>query len=122
MINVRSGNMIRAIKTITIIDGAIFAVMGGIAMYSSARYGTLLIWSGVAVALVGAMPAIGSGNVQGEYNLKFDQTIPQLNYNRTDDKLREMNKSYDFGVVMAAAGAILIAVGLILNKIITGKI
>jgi drug/metabolite transporter (DMT)-like permease len=96
--------------------------MGGVAMYSSERYGTLLIWSGVAVALVGAMPAIRSGNLQGEYNLKFDQKIPQLNYDRTDGKLREMGKSYDFGVLMAAAGAILIAVGFIMNKIISGEI
>jgi len=96
--------------------------MAGVAAFTSARYGTLLVWSGVVVAVIGAMSAIGSGNVQGEYNLKFDQKLPQLNYNRTDEKLKEMDKSYDFGVLMAAAGAVSIAVGLILNKIIIGEI
>ena len=111
------------IKTTSIIDGAIFAVMAGVAAFTSARYGTLLIWSGVAVAVIGAMSAVGFSSVAGgEYNLKFDQKIPQLDYNRTDDKLREMNKSYDYGVVMAIAGAVSIITGLILNKIITGEI
>lgn len=115
--------MKRLIKTIAIIDGVIFALMAGVAVITSARYGTLLLWSGVVVAFVGGMSAAGSVNVAGgEYNLKFDQKIPQLNYHRTDDKLREMNKSYDFGVLMAIAGAIAIAAGLILNKIITGEI
>ena len=114
--------MTKTIKAIAIIDGTIFAVMSGVAMYSSARYGTLLIWSGVAVAFIGAMSSVGSGNVQGEYNLKFDQKIPQMNYYRTDDKLKEMDKSYSFGVLMAVAGAVAIAAGLILNKIITGEI
>lgn len=115
--------MTKAIKAITIIDGAIFAVMAGVAAMTTARYGTLILWSGVVVAVVGGMSAIGSGNVAGgEYNLKFDQTIAQLNYHRTDDKLREINKSYDFDVLMAIAGAVAIAAGLILNKIITGQI
>lgn len=90
---------------------------------TTARYGTLLLWSGVVVAFVGGMCAVGSVNVAGgEYNLKFDQKIPQLNYHRTDEKLREIEKSYDFGVLMAIAGAVAIAAGLILNKIITGEI
>ena len=111
------------IKAIAIIDGVIFALMAGVAIAFGARYGTLLFWSGVAIAMIGGMSAVGSSNVAGgEYNLKFDQKIPQLNYHRTDDKLREMNKSYDFGVLMAVAGAVAIAAGLILNKIITGKI
>jgi len=111
------------IKAIAVIDGVIFAVMAVVAAMTSARYGTLLLWSGVVVAVVGGMSAVGSSNVAGgEYNLKFDQKIPQLNYHRTDEKLREMNKSYDFSVLMAAAGAVSITVGLILNKIITGEI
>ncbi|GAM11657.1 hypothetical protein OR1_03973 [Geobacter sp. OR-1] len=115
--------MTKAIKAITIIDGAIFAVMAGVAAITSARYGTLLLWSGVVVAFVGGMCAVGSVNVAGgEYNLKFDQKIPQLNYNRTDEKLREMNNSYNVGVLMAVAGAVAIVAGLILNKIITGEI
>ena len=115
--------MTKAIKAITVIDGAIFAVMAGVAAMTTARYGTLILWSGVVVAVVGGMSAIGSGNVAGgEYNLKFDQKIPQLNYHRPDDKLREMNKSYDFGVLMAVAGAVAIAAGLILNKIIRDEI
>lgn len=115
--------MRKAINAITIIDGAIFAVMAGVAAMTTARYGTLLLWSGVVVAFVGGMCAVGSVNVAGgEYNLKFDQKIPQLNYHRTDEKLREIEKSYDFGVLMAIAGAVAIAAGLILNKIITGEI
>jgi|GEM_PF-4685363 len=115
--------MTKAIKAITIIDGTIFAVMAGVAAITSVRYGTLLLWSGVVFAVVGGMSAVESSNVAGgEYNLKFDQKIPQLNYHRTDDKLREMNKSYDFSVLMAVAGAVAIAAGLILNKIITGEI
>ena len=110
------------IKTIAIIDGVFFAVMAGVAAFVNARYGTLLFWSGVAVAAIGAMSSIGSVNVQGEYNLNFDQKIPQMNYHRTDNKLRDMDKSYNFGLVMAAAGAVLIVLGLILNKIITGEI
>ena len=95
--------------------------MAGVAVISSARDGTLLLWSGVVVAFVGGMCAVGSVNVAGgEYNLKFDQKIPQLNYHRTDDKLREIEKSYNFGVLMTIAGAVAIAAGLILNKIITG--
>ena len=80
-------------------------------------------WAGVAVAMIGAMSAAGSINLaEGEYDLKLDQKLPQLNYYRTDNKLKEMNKSHDFGIVMVAAGAVSIAVGLILNKIITGGI
>jgi hypothetical protein len=108
------------IKTTSIIDGAIFAVMAGVAAFTSAKYGTLLIWSGVAVAVIGAMSAVGSSSVAGEeYNLKFDQKIPQLNYNRTGDKLKAMNKSHDYGVVMVIAGAVSIITGLILNRVIT---
>lgn len=114
--------MKRQIKTIAIIDGVLFAVIAGVAVFTSPRYGTLLIWSGVAVAMIGGMSAAGSQNVQGEYNLKFDQKIPQLNYHRTDDKLKEIDKSCEFGLVMAAAGVILIGVGLILNKIIAGEV
>lgn len=71
--------------------------------------------------MIGAMSAAGSINLaEGEYDLKLDQKLPQLNYYRTDNKLKEMNKSHDFGIVMVAAGAVSIAVGLILNMIITG--
>lgn len=113
--------MKRLIKTIAIIDGTIFAVMAGVATLTYSRYGTLLLWAGVAVAMIGAMSAAGSINLaEGEYNLKLDQKLPQLNYYRTDDKLKEMNKSHDFGIIMVVAGAVSTAVGLILNKIITG--
>lgn len=113
--------MKRLIKTIVIIDGTIFAVMAGVATLTYSRYGTLLFWAGVAVAMIGAMSAAGSINLaEGEYDLKLDQKLPQLNYYRTDNKLKEMNKSHDFGIVMVAAGAVSIAVGLILNMIITG--
>jgi len=85
--------MKRLIKTIAIIDGVILALMAGVAAVTSARYGTLLLWSGVVVAFVGGMGAVGSVNVAGrEYNLKFDQKIPQLNFHRTDDKLKENEK------------------------------
>ena len=114
----RSKKMMRK----AIIDGVIFALMTGVAIAFSARYGTLLIWSGVAIAMVGGMSAVGSQNVQGEYNLTFDQKIPQPNYHRTDEKLREMDRSYSFGVLMAAAGAVLIVVELFVNKIFTGEI
>jgi drug/metabolite transporter (DMT)-like permease len=113
--------MKRLIKTIVIIDGTIFALMAGVATLIDSRYGTLLFWAGVTVAMIGSMSAVGSINLaEGEYDLKLDQKIPQLNYNQTDDKLKEMNKSQNFGIVMVAAGAVSIAVGLILNKIITG--
>lgn len=104
------------IKAIALIDGLIFAVMAVVTAMTSARYGNLLLWSGIVVAIVGGMSVGGSDSLAGgEYNLKYDQKIPQLNYHRTDDKLREMNKSYDFGLLMAAAGTVAIAAGLILN-------
>jgi len=113
--------MKRLIKTIVIIDGTIFAVMAGVATLTYSRYETLLFWAGVAVAMIGAISAAGSINLaEGKFDLKLDQKLPQLNYYRTDNKLKEMNKSHDFGIVMLAAGAVSIAVGLILNKIITG--
>lgn len=98
-------------------------MMAGVTTLIESRYGTLLFWAGVAVAMIGAMSAVGSINLaEGEYDLKLDQKIPQLNYNQTEDKLKDMDKSQNFGIIMVAAGAVLIAVGLILNKIISGGI
>jgi hypothetical protein len=115
--------MKRLIKTIAIIDGVILVAVAGVVTFTDVRYGTLLFWSGVAIVMIGAMSAVGSGNVAGgEYDLKLDQKIPQLNYCRTDDKLEEMSKSYAFGTLMLAAGAVLIVVGLLLNKIFTGEL
>ena len=97
--------------------------MAGVATLTDVRYGTLIFWSGVTVVMIGAMSAVGSGNVAGgEYDLKLDQKIQQLNYFRTDDKLNEMGKSYAFGTFMLAAGTILIVIGLMLNKVFTGEI
>jgi len=115
--------MKKLIKAVIIIDGAIFAVMAGVAAFITVRYGTLLFWAGVSVAMFGAMSAAGSINLaEGEYDLKLDQKIPQLNYYRTDDKLSEIYKSHNFGIVMVAAGVVSIANGLIINKIISGRI
>jgi len=101
----------------------IFVIMAGVAAITNARYGTLLFWAGVSVAMIGAMSAAGSINLaEGEYDLKLDQKIPQLNYHRTDDKLSGIYKSHNFGIVMVAAGVVSIATGLIFNKIITGGI
>jgi hypothetical protein len=94
VIRVRSEEMKKLIKTTVIIDVTIFVIMAEVAALTNARYGTLLLWAGVVVAMIGAMSAAGSINLaEGEYDLKLNQKIPQLNYHQTDDKLEEMNKA-----------------------------
>lgn len=98
---------------ILIIAVMIFAFVQG-------RFGTILIWTGFAAIIVGGMAAMGAESVEGEYNLKLDQKFQQLNYARSPKKWMEMNKSFNFCLVMGVAGGLSILSGLATNYFFTG--
>jgi len=112
--------MKRFFKFMLAIDAVLLIISAIIAAFYQARFGTILIWTGFAAIILGGMAAMGAGSVAGEYNFKLDQTMPQLNYERTPEKWQEMNKSYSFCLLMGAAGGISIVSGLAINYFFTG--
>jgi len=111
--------MKQLLRNALLIDLAIIPLIGIISLQSgSLKFGTALIWAGIGAIVIGSMAAFGGGSIgPGEFNLKYDQKLPQYNYQRTPDKWSEMNKSYSFCLYMAVAGIIPIAVGLLINYI-----
>jgi len=67
------------IKFMLAIDAVLLIISAIIAAFYHVRFGTILIWTGFAAIIVGGMAAMGAGSVAGEYNLKLDQKMPQLN-------------------------------------------
>lgn len=64
------------------------------------------------------MSAMGSRNLTGQYNLKYDQSvIHQYNYERNEQNISDEFKSYDFCLLMTAIGIILIVAGVAINKL-----
>ena len=85
-----------------------------------AKFGTILIWTGFVAIVLGAMAAMGAVRVQGEYNLKLDQKMPQEKYERSPEKWQEITKSYDFCLLMGAAGGLSVLSGFAINYLFTG--
>jgi O-acetylhomoserine/O-acetylserine sulfhydrylase-like pyridoxal-dependent enzyme len=106
------------LKIVLFIDLAIF-ILAGICSWliTDLKFGAVLIWTGLGSIVIGSFAALGGWSVApGEYNLKFNQKLPQLNYERTPDKWSEMNKSYSFCLYMAAAAIIPIIIGVLIDQ------
>jgi hypothetical protein len=101
------------------IDAVILIVTVIIATVVHTKFGTILIWTGFAAIVVGALAATGAEDVV-EYDLRLDQKIPQLNYERSPGKWQEMNRSYYFCLLTGAAGGLSVVVGLAINYLFTG--
>ena len=106
------------LKIVLFIDFAIFALAGTCSwLITDLKFGTALVWTGIGTIIIGSFAALGGWSVApGEYNLKFDQKLPQLNYERTPDKWSEMHKSYSFCLYMAAAAIIPIIMGVLIDQ------
>lgn len=63
---------------------------------------------------------MGAESVQGEYNLKLDQKMPQMNYERSPEKWQEMTKSHNFCLLMGVAGGLSVLSGFAINYLFTG--
>lgn len=103
------------LQSTAILDIVVFAIAGVVCLNTTLSMGGALIWTGSATLLLGSFAAAGSSGVaRGEYNLKFDQKLPQLDLNRDSERISEMDKSYSFGIYMAAASVIPILVGIVI--------
>lgn len=105
----------RFLKTVGLIQLGVLTFAAVLSLLFRANIGVLLFWLGLAMLAIGSYAAIGGWKVApNEYNLNFDQKMPQRNYERTPEKWSEMNKSYDFSLYMAASAIPLIIVGYLL--------
>jgi len=52
-------------------------------------------------------------SVQGEYDLKYDQKLPQMNIHKTPERFGEEDKSLSFMVVMSGLGVATLIIGII---------
>lgn len=101
---------------ILLIDAGIFSFVGILTLLKNLNFGTALVWSGLIMLGVGSMAALGGWSVApGEYNTKFDQKIPQLNYERSPEKWTDMHKSYSFFVYLVAASLAPIVTGYLID-------
>lgn len=107
------------LKIILLINSAIFLLVGLLSLLiTDLIFGTGLIWAGLGAIVIGGMAALGGwGVAPGEYNMKYDQKLPQLNYERTPGKWSEMYKSYNFCLYLGVAAMILIVTGFFINNI-----
>ncbi len=102
----------RFLKTVGLIQLGVLTLAAILSLLFKANIGVLLFWLGLAMLAIGSYAAVGSWEVApNEYNLNFDQKIPQRNYERSQGKWSEMNKSYDFSLYVAAAAIPLIIIG-----------
>jgi len=109
--------MRRFLKIVLQIDAGIFVFAGAICLlFTRITLGSALIWTGLGGIVIGTLTALGGWEVaEGEYNLKYDQKIPQFNYERSPEKWSEMHKSYSFCLYMGAASVVPIIVGLLID-------
>lgn len=109
----------RFIKLVAIVSVSISLILGLLCYFVHWQYGTSLMWAGAVIIVLGMMSAMGSRNVTGQYNLKYDQSvIHQYNYERNEQNLSDELKSYDFCLLMAAIGIALIVAGVVINKLV----
>lgn len=112
---------IRFIKITLIISVSLWVVIAILCWLLNYEIGTFLIWLGILAIIIGMMSAMGSRNVTGQYNLKYDQAvIRQYMYERNEQNLSDEIKSYDFCLLMAAVGIVSIVVGAIIYKFTGG--
>jgi hypothetical protein len=107
------------LKIILLIDAAIFLIVGLFSLLiTDLKFETGLIWAGLGAIVIGGIASLGGwGVAPGEYNMKYDQKLPQLNYERTPAKWSEMNKSYNFCLYLGIAAMIPIVIGFFINYI-----
>ena len=108
--------MKRAIVIILLLDIVIFILACIITWLTDIGFGIALIMAGVGAIGIGVAAAMGGPEIaESEYDLRYNQTIPQLKYERTSDKFREIHKSYRFFLYMAVASILPISVGCLIE-------
>jgi hypothetical protein len=114
--NHRVGIMRFFLEKVALIDLGLFVTAIPLCVFGGFRFSTAIIGCGVAMLILGSMAAIGGESIApGEYNLKFDQKLPQFKFELTPEKFNDMRESYNFYVYLAAASVLPILTGLLIN-------
>jgi len=99
-------------KNKLLVSCLVYLVIVGIIKYIYDSNSFLIIL-GLIEITVGGLASGGSMSVQGEYDLKYDQKLPQMNIHKTPERFGEEDKSLSFMVVMSGLGVATLIIGII---------